>query len=160
EPPLVDMATRAARLGATVYFEAPPPRNPNVSVGYDPQSQANEGFQGSPAMASFYENLVATGKSRRWQYDDNAAVAVSTSSLSWKLTLPCEAWDEKLCVDGQVPVREGGTDAVHLDTPGCGAVRFALGLEERSLDTTLEAGVRLPDVASVTTAVDRYGGCH
>jgi hypothetical protein len=160
EPPLVDMANRAARLGATVYFEAPPPRNPSVPVGYDPQQQANHGFQGSPAMASFYENLVASGKSRRWEYDDNAAVAVSTAGLSWKLTLPCEAWDGKLCVDGQVRVREGDTDAVHLDTPGCGAIRFALGLEERALHTTVKAGASPPDATSVTTAVNEYGGCQ
>jgi hypothetical protein len=160
EPPLVDMANRATRSGATVYFEAPPPRNPSVPVGYNQQDQANLGFQGSSAMASFYENLVASGKSRRWEYDDNAAVAVSTASLAWKLTLPCEAWDGKLCLDGQVRVREGGIDAVHLDTPGCGAIRFALGLEERALHTTVKAEASPPDVTSVTTAVNEYGGCQ
>jgi hypothetical protein len=131
-----------------------------VPVGNDPHNQANQGFQGSPAIASFYENLVATGKSRSWRYDDNAAVAVSTASLSWKLTLPCDAWDAKLCVNGQVAVREGGTDAVHLDTPGCGAIRFALGLEERPLNTTFRPGASPLDAASVTTAVDHYGGCQ
>jgi hypothetical protein len=160
EPPLVDMANRAVRSGATVYFEAPPPRNPGVPVGYDPQEQVNHGFQGSPAMASFYEDLVATRKPSRWQYDDNAAAAVSTANLSWKLTLSCEGWDAKQCVDGQVRVREGGEDAVHLDTAGCGAIRFALGLEERPLQTAVKAGASPPDAASVATAVNQYGGCE
>jgi hypothetical protein len=160
EPPLVDMANRASKTGATVYFEAPPPRNPAVPVGYDSQQQANRGFQGSPAIASFYENLVATENSRHWRYDNNAAVAVSSASLSWKLTLSCEAWDSKLCTDGQVPVREGGTDAVHLDTPGCGAIRFAMGLEERALNTASSSTGASPDATSVADAVSQYGGCQ
>ncbi len=153
EPPLVEMAEKAASAGATVYFEAPPPRNPAVPVGYDPQKQENRGFNGSPAIGSFYESL-ATKNSRHWRYDDTAAVAVSSASLSWMLTLPCDAWDAKRCIDGQVQVRVGGTDAVHLDLEGCGAIRFALGLEEGALATPP------PDPKSVTAAVSEYGGCQ
>jgi hypothetical protein len=160
EPPLVDMATRAVRTGATVYFEAPPPRNPAVPVGYDAQDQAHRGFQGSPEIASFYRRLAASGNPRRWRYDDNAAAAVSTASLSWRLTLACEPWDAKLCKDGQVQVREGGEDAVHLDTPGCGAVRFALGLEENALHNAGLSGTQPPDAASEAAAVSQYGGCQ
>jgi hypothetical protein len=154
------MANRATRASATVYFEAPPPRNPAVPVGYDSQHQGHRGFQGSPAIASFYESLVATGNSRRWRYDDNAAVAVSTASLSWRLTLPCEPWDSKLCTDGEVPVRVGGTDAVHLDEPGCGAVRFALGLEKSSMEAAGRSGTVPPDATSVAAEVSEYGGCQ
>jgi hypothetical protein len=160
EPPLVDMATKAARTGATVYFEAPLPRNPDVPVGYDALHQVHRGFQGSPEIASFYQRLVSTGNSRRWRYDDKAAAAVSTASLSWRLTLPCEAWDAALCTDDQIQVREGGTDAVHLDSAGCGAVRFALALEEQALATVGASGSGPADASSVAAAVSKYGGCQ
>ncbi len=154
EPPLVDMATSAARRGATVYFEGPPPRNPAVPVGYDVQHQVNRGFQGSAAMVSFYETLAATGRSHRWRYDQRAAMAVSTDNLAWMLSLPCKAWDAKRCRDGQVYVRTGGDDAVHLDKEGCGAIRFALGLEEGAL------GSEPPEASSVATVASQYGGCQ
>ncbi len=160
EPPLVDMANRAVRTGATVFLEAPPPRNPAVPVGYDAQHQGHRGFQGSPEIGSFYDSLVSSKNSRHWQYDAAAAIAVSTPSLSWTLTLPCAAWDSKLCTDGQVQVRVGGDDAVHLDHTGCGAVRFALGLEQRALRTTTSSGAAPPDPTQVTAAVDHYGGCQ
>jgi hypothetical protein len=153
EPALVEMADKATSAGATVFFEAPPPRNPAVPVGYDTQREENRGFNGSPGIASFYESL-ATKDSRHWRYDDKAAVAVSSASLSWTLTLPCEAWDTKLCMDGQVQIRIGGTDAVHLDEQGCGAVRFALGLEEGALATAP------PDPKTVAAAVSSYAGCQ
>ncbi len=153
EPALVEMADRAATAGATVYFEAPPPRNPAVPVGFDSQDLENRGFQGSPAIASFYKRL-ATKDPGHWLYDDKAAEAVSSTSLSWMLTLPCEAWDATRCIDGRVQVRFGGTDAVHLDQAGCGAIRFALGLEEGVLATAP------PDPKSVTDAVAEYGGCQ
>ena len=79
---------------------------------------------------------------------------MSSASLSWMLTLPCEAWDAKLCADGQVLIRTGGTDAVHLDEHGCGAIRFALGLEEGVFDTAP------PHPTSVSAAVSQYGGCR
>ena len=153
EPALVEMADKATREGATVYFEASPPRNPAVPVGYDSQKQENRGFNGSPGIASFYEALAAKD-SRHWRYDDKAAVAVSSVSLSWALTLPCKPWDAKLCRNGQVQIRVGGSDAVHLDDQGCGAVRFALGLEEGALATTP------PDPTSVSADVAEYGGCR
>jgi hypothetical protein len=159
EPPLLDMANRAVRTGATVFLEAPPPRNPAVPVGYDDQLHIHHGFQGSPAIGSFYKRLVATRNPRHWRYDDAAAVAVSSASLSWMLTLPCLAWDAKLCRDGQIQVREGGVDAVHLDTKGCGAIRFALGLEERALATTGRSAAP-PDASSVAEIASQYGGCQ
>jgi hypothetical protein len=155
--PLVAMADTATGIGATVYFEAPPPRNPSVPVGYDSGTHVNRGFQGSPDVATFYKDLVATKHSSQWQYDDNAAAAVSTANLQWQLTLPCEAWDAKRCTDGQVQVRMGGDDAVHLDDLGCGAVRFALGLEERPLKTGGSASV---DPHAVAATVNDYGGCE
>ena len=154
ESPLIDMATSAARGGATVYFEGPPPRNPAVPVGYDVQHQVNRGYQGSPAIVSFYENLAAAGSTHRWRYDDRAAIAVSTDNLAWMLTLPCKSWDERQCRDGQVQVRTGGDDAVHLDKGGCGAIRFALGLEEGAL------GSEPPEASSVATIASQYGGCQ
>ena len=153
EPPLVAMADKATRAGATVYFEASPPRNPAVPVGYDSQKEENRGFNGTPGIAAFYESL-ATKDPRHWRYNDKAAVAVSSPGLSWMLTLPCEAWDAKLCIEGQVRIRTGGIDAVHLDEHGCGAIRFALGLEEGALGTTP------PDPKSVASAVSEYGGCR
>jgi hypothetical protein len=153
EPALVEMADKATKAGAMVYFESSPPRNPAVPVGYDPQKQENRGFNGTPGIASFYEGL-ATKDSHHWRYDDKAAVAVSSASLSWMLTLPCEAWDVKRCVDDQVQIRVGGTDAVHLDEEGCGAIRFALGLEEGALKTAA------PDPKSVADVVSKYGGCQ
>ena len=47
EPPLVAMADKATRAGATVYFEASPPRNPAVPVGYDSRTEENRGFNGT-----------------------------------------------------------------------------------------------------------------
>jgi hypothetical protein len=153
EPALVEMADKATSAGATVYFETSPPRNPAVPVGYDPQKQENRGFNGSPGIASFYAHL-ATKDARHWRSDDKAAVAVSSATLSWMLTLPCEAWDVRRCVDDQVQIRVGGTDAVHLDEPGCGAIRFALGLEEGALKTAP------PDPKAVAAVVSKYGGCR
>ena len=46
EPALVEMADKATSAGATVYFEAPPPRNPAVPVGYDSQTRKTEGSTG------------------------------------------------------------------------------------------------------------------
>jgi hypothetical protein len=151
---LTDMANQAVRIGATVYFEAPPPRNPEIPVGYDSIDKINLGFQGSPEIATFYQVLVADRASVRWQYDDQAAVAVSTPDLSWRLTLPCEPWDSALCLDNGVQIRAGGIDAVHLDTPGCGAIRFALGIEEGAL------GAAPPDPTSVAAAAKKYGWCQ
>jgi hypothetical protein len=70
------------------------------------------------------------------------------------LTLPCETWDVKLCTNGQIPVRVGGTDAVHLGEEGCGAIRFALAIDERVFDTPP------PDPTAVAAAVSEYGGCQ
>jgi len=156
---ITDMGNRAIRDGATVYLEAPPPRNPAVPTGYNAYEQANLGFQGSPAIGDFYQSLVAIKDSPHWQFDDNAATAVSTPDLTWTLTLPCQPWDAKLCRVGQVQVRIGGTDAVHLDEAGCGAIRFALGLEDRPLHAT-GSSTPPPNPDTVAAEVFRYGGCQ
>jgi hypothetical protein len=135
EPRLVDAADRAVRIGALVYLEARRRETLPFPWAMTRSTKAHRGFQGSPAIGLFYDRLVSIRNPRHWRYDDNAAVAVSTATLSWRLTLPCEAWDTMPCTDGQVQVRVGGEDAVHLDEAGCGAVRFALGLEERALNT-------------------------
>jgi hypothetical protein len=151
---LTDMANQAVRSGATVYFEAPPPRNPQIPVGYDSLDQENLGFQGAPEMVSFYRELVAAKDSPRWRFEDSAAIGVSTPELSWQMFLPCESWDSKLCVNGEVQIRAGGIDAVHLDTTGCGAIRFALGIEEDAL------GIAPSDPTSVAAAATKYGWCE
>ena len=65
EPALVEMADKATSAGATVYFEAPPPRNPAVPVGYDSQKQENQGSQGSRpshrSMRVWPRRIPATG---------------------------------------------------------------------------------------------------
>jgi hypothetical protein len=160
EPPLLDMTYRAVRAGATVYLEAPPPRNPAVPVGYDWQHHVNRGFQGSSAIGEFYKSLVTAGDFRGWRYDDGAAVAVSTATLAWRLTLACELWDSKRCVNGQVPVRAGGADAVHLDASGSGAIRFALGLEQGALQSRPGPRPEWPNAVSVAATVSGYGGCQ
>ncbi len=152
---LSEMAGEAVESGATVFFEAPPPRNPVVAVGYDQVAKINRGFQGSPYIDIFYQSLVANSKSSQWRYDDHAATSVSTPNLEWRLNLPCEPWDVKRCGDGQVQVRVGGEDAVHLDEKGCGAVRFALGVEEAVLGRDA-----LPSSSSVSATVSEYGGCQ
>ncbi len=152
---LNEMANRAVKSGATVFFETPPPRNPAVAVGYDPVAKVNRGFQGSPYMVAFYQSLVANAKNPQWRYDDRAASSVSTPELAWRLDLTCEPWDVKRCDDGKVQVRVGGEDAVHLDEKGCGAVRFALGVEEAVLGRDA-----LPDPSSVSSTVSDYGGCQ
>jgi hypothetical protein len=157
--PLEDMANQAIRAGATVYMEAPPPRNPAVPTGYKSSAPVNLGFLGSGAIGTFYEGLVVAQNSARWQYDENAAAAVSTPSLTWTLSLPCEQWDVRRCVNGRVQVRAGGADPVHLDGAGCGAIRYALALEERPLHGG-SSSTPPPDPQTVTAAVSRYGGCQ
>jgi hypothetical protein len=149
---LTTMADEAVARGAQVFFEAPPPRNPAVPTGWDPAEDGNHGFQGIRAIATFYKDLAAQ-EPGRWFYDESAGSAVSTPDLVWRLTLPCQAWDAERCMSGQVQVRDGGTDAVHLDVPGCGAVRLALALEEHVF------GTPAPDPQVVASKVATYGGC-
>lgn len=151
EPALTSMADKAVASGAQVYFEAPPPRNPTVPPGFDSPENGHRGFQGVHEIATFYEGLAAK-QSGHWHYDDSADTAVSTPSLSWVLTLPCEPWDAKRCEAGQV--RTGGNDAVHLDEQGCGAIRFALAMEEHIFGTIQ------PDPQVVATKTASYGGCQ
>jgi hypothetical protein len=153
ESALTSMADRAVASGAQVYFEAPPPRNPAVPPGSDSPESGNRGFQGVHEITTFFEGLAAK-QPGRWHYDDSAGRAVSTPSLSWRLNLPCEAWDSKRCQAGQVQVRAGGSDAVHLDEQGCGAIRFALAMVEHVFGTTQ------PDPEVVATTIASYGGCQ
>ena len=153
EPALTSMADQAVAQGAQVYFEAPPPRNPAVPPGWNAEESADGGYQGVPQMASFYQRLASTHPTH-WHYDDSAGVAVSTSELAWRLTLPCQAWSEHRCADGQVQVRVGGADSVHLDVQGCGAIFLALAVEEHIF------GTAQPDPRSVAAAAASYGGCQ
>jgi hypothetical protein len=152
EPALTTMANKAVAGGAQVYFEAPPPRNPAVAPGWDPATHSQLGYHGVPEIATLYQDLAAE-QPRSWHYDDSAGRAVSSAGL-WAFTLPCQPWDTAFCTHGQVEVRIGRKDTIHLDSPGCGAIRFALALEEHILDTTQ------PDPQVVATATADYGGCQ
>jgi hypothetical protein len=78
ENSLVPMADMAAGAGAVVYFEAPPPRNPATSVGYDPQKNENRGFQRSPPIVSFYESLATK----------DPLIGTTTTAQPWQCQRP------------------------------------------------------------------------
>jgi hypothetical protein len=63
------------------------------------------------------------------------------------------------CMNGHVQVRAGGTDPVHLDPAGCGAIPYALALEERLLQVGT-GPASPPNPKTVAPAVSRYGGCR
>lgn len=147
------MADQAVAGGAQVYFEAPPPRNPAVPVGWNTAGGFHDGYQGAPQIAPFYQELAAE-QPDQWHYDPSAGAAVSTSSLTWQLTLACAAWTTQRCEGGQVQVRTGGTDAVHLDEHGCGAIFLALAVEQHVF------GTPEPSSQSIETATKSYGGCQ
>ncbi len=116
------MASYAARRGAVVYLAAAPARNPAV-----PASEAP--FNGVPALNALYAELAALGG---WRFDPTGAQVLSGGSqIRWQLTLPCDASDAGRCVGGQVQIRAGGGDIIHLDDAGAGGARFALGLLAR-----------------------------
>jgi hypothetical protein len=94
------------------------------------------GFNGVPALNRLYETMArsALGQEFHWTYDPYPAEYVSTSELSWQLTERCLPWDVGECTRGDVQVRAGGFDAIHLDTKGVGATLYAIGLVRMPLE--------------------------
>jgi hypothetical protein len=134
---LTAMATYASEHGATVYLSASPPRNPATSPGSysEASGDAGYGFNGVAQINELYQSMVssATGRQFHWVYDTDAAVSVSNHELSWQLTEACTKSTTSECEDGRVQVRDGGDDAIHLDTSGAGAALYASGLLRKSL---------------------------
>jgi hypothetical protein len=136
---LTAMATYASQHGATVYLSASPPRNPATAAGSysDGSGDVYYGFNGVGQINELYQSMVRSAAGRRfhWVYDTDAAVSVSNSNLSWQLTETCTSAASSNCQDGRVQVRDGGYDAIHLDTSGAGATLYAAGLLRRALGT-------------------------
>jgi hypothetical protein len=129
---LADLADRATQAGATVVLSTPPARNPAdpapPAVPVAPAASKPMpfyGFQGVPQLRSLYADLVEASGGR-WHLSNAAALAVSPNFV-YSPTLPCESFDGA-CPTGTVAVRDGGSDAIHLDPQGHGAKRFARGL--------------------------------
>ncbi len=135
---LTHMARDASAHGARVYFSASPPRNPTTPAGaYTGADNTLEyGFNGVPALNGLYEALSgsARGRDLNWTFDPYAAQYVSTSGLTWQLTEKCLPWDASLCLNGNVQVRAGGLDAIHLDDEGAGEALYAIGLMQMPLE--------------------------
>jgi hypothetical protein len=129
---LTHLATFASKHGSYVYFSAAPPRNPVTPLGsyIGNGGQDDYGFNGDPSLNALFRAMSnsALGKMWQWRYVTWAAAAVSTPDLTWRLTEPCRPWDARDCTDGQVRVRAGGRDAIHLDTLRAGSIRYAMGL--------------------------------
>ena len=88
------------------------------------------GFQGVPAIRQLYVDMVKSSRGR-WHLSDAAALAVSPDFV-FHQSLVCQPGDGP-CPSGYVDVRKGGTDAIHLDTGGHGAKRFAHALVQAAL---------------------------
>jgi len=153
QPALTTMGDEAVTSGAQVYFEAPPPRNPAVPVGWETAESIHGGYQGAPQIAPFYKELAAK-RPGLWHYDPSAGAAVSNAALTWELSQACEPWSAQRCEAGQVQVRTGGTDAVHLDEHGCGAVFLALAVEQHVF------GTPRPSNEAIEAAIKSYDGCQ
>ena len=132
---LTPMAQYASSNGAAVYFAAAPPRNPATPAGayHDAHGHSEYGFNGVSQINDLYQSLGLSGLGLGWHYDVSAALGVSQPGLVWTLDMSCQAWDTTNCHHGQVQVRAGGLDAIHLDPWGAGAVRFAQGLMRQPL---------------------------
>jgi hypothetical protein len=132
------MASFASAHGARVYLEGAPPRNPATPPGFYRVAGGIRlyGFNGVPELNDQYAALAASPEGRRdgWIFDDSAAMAVSGPGLSWRLDLPCQPLDLRACRGGQVQVRAGGFDSIHLDPDGSGATRYGMALVRRPLD--------------------------
>ena len=122
---LMAMAEQASAAGATVYFERPPTRNPQMPPGVDQEEHTERGFQGTAEVGLLMQSIADTAPAGdRWIYEQSGAAAVTGPGFSYTTTLPCRV---PLPCTGTAPVRAG--DAVHLDTRGCGAILFAVGIE-------------------------------
>jgi hypothetical protein len=134
---LTDLANRATAAGATVVIATPPARNPEVPAPPAIPTAAElakpvpfYGFQGVPAIRDLYVDMVNASHGH-WHLSDAAALAVSPDFV-FSQTLTCEK-DDGPCPNGVVDVRKGGTDAIHLDPGGHGALRFAHALVAAAL---------------------------
>ncbi|MGO8860338.1 MAG: hypothetical protein ACLQRH_06140 [Acidimicrobiales bacterium] len=137
ESTLIPMAVYAGEHGARVWFSASPPRNPATPPGsyMGNGGGLDYGFNGAGALNRLYRSMADSSLGRRlhWTYSTAAAQAVSSPALAWRATLACAPWDLPDCRDGQVRVRAGGLDSIHLDDEGAGAIRFAMGLVDPPL---------------------------
>lgn len=134
---LTDLANRATAAGATVVIATPPARNPAVPAPPAVPTAAElakpipfYGFQGVPAIRDLYVDMV-NASGGRWHLSDASALAVSPDFV-FSQTLACQP-EDGACPNGFVDVRRGGTDAIHLDRAGHGAIRFARGLVTAAL---------------------------
>jgi hypothetical protein len=134
---LTDLANRATAFGAAVVISTPPARNPLVPAPPATPTAAERakpipyyGFQGVPEVRQLFIDMVRASHGR-WQLSDAAALAISPNFV-YRQTLPCQPADGA-CPTGSVSVRKGGTDAIHLDTAGHGARRFAHALVSAGL---------------------------
>jgi hypothetical protein len=134
---LTDLANRATAAGATVVISTPPARNPAVAAPSAIPTAAElakpipfYGFQGVPEIRNLYIDMVNASHGR-WHLSDAAALAVSPDFV-FHQALACEQGDGA-CPNAYVDVRKGGTDAIHLDRDGHGALRFARGLVSSAL---------------------------
>jgi hypothetical protein len=136
---LTAMATYASQHGASAYFSASPPRNPATPAGSysDASGDVYYGFNGVAQINDLYQSMVSSSVGRRfhWVYDTDAAASVSNAELSWQLTEACTNSTTSECEDGRAQVRDGGYDAIHLDTSGAGATLYASGLLRKPLGT-------------------------
>lgn len=137
---LVSMARYATGHGALVYLAGSPPRNPRTAAGpYRGTGGSHEyGFNGVTRLNQLFVALAgsAEGRADRWHYDPAAAESVSDPSLQWHLTESCAPWDlssGNCGSSGQVRVRAGGYDAIHLDTAGAGATRYGMAVVRQPL---------------------------
>jgi hypothetical protein len=134
----MQLARYASDHGALVYFSASPPRNPATPAGVYTGSggKMEYGFNGVPALNRLYEAMARSslGEKLHWTYDPYPAQYISTSSVTWRLTERCLPWDRDECTRGEVQVRAGGFDAIHLDTKGAGAILYAIGLVKMPLE--------------------------
>jgi hypothetical protein len=122
------LVRQASARGAAVYLERPPPRNPALPQGPGPGDE-DWGYQGAPAIAQVLQAMARESPvGSKWAYVTGGAEAVSGQHFTYEANLPCGVLDERRCVDGRVRVRAGGSDAVHLDQTGCGALLFAIGV--------------------------------
>jgi hypothetical protein len=128
---LTELANEATQAGATVVLATPPARNPADPAPPAVPSPGESamtpyyGFQGVAELRSLYADLV-NASGGRWHLSNAAALAVSPNFV-YTATLPCESFDGA-CPSGTVAVRDGGSDAIHLDPQGHGAKRFARAL--------------------------------
>jgi hypothetical protein len=134
---LTDLADRATAAGAAVVISTPPARNPETPAPADVPTAAERqkpipyyGFQGVPAIRQLYVDMVKASGGR-WHLSDAAALAVSPDFV-FHQSLACQPGDGP-CPSGYVDVRKGSTDAIHLDTDGHGAKRFAHALVQAAL---------------------------